>query len=88
MAATLALGLTQTPVAQAAVMEDRVQVTIQHVDNLYDSNKWREALTYLEQHRDTADPELLWRLARLCYKVHCFAYTGWWWSAVATSIVH
>lgn len=69
MAATIALGLTQTQVAQATVVEDRIQGVVQYVDGLYDSNKWKEALTYLEQHKDTNNHELLWRLARLCYKV-------------------
>ncbi len=71
MAATLTLGLAHSSVAQAAMVEDRIQLVIQQVDSLYDSNKWRDALSYLEHHRDTSDPELLWRLARLCYKV-CF----------------
>ncbi len=74
MTATLALGLSQTKVAKATVVEDRVQGVVQHVvqhvDGLYDNNKWKEALTYLEQHRDTNNHELLWRLARLCYKVY------------------
>lgn len=43
--------------------------TIRQVDLLYKSNKMKEALVYLERHSDSNDAEILWRLARLCYKV-------------------
>lgn len=42
---------------------------IQEVDKLYDNNKMKEALTYLERHSESVEAEVLWRLARLCYKV-------------------
>lgn len=41
----------------------------QHADKLYADNKWHEALEYLEQHADTENPDLLWRLMRINYRV-------------------
>ena len=69
MAATVAYGVSQTLVARTASMDDQVETVISHVDKLYDSNKMREAMEYLEKYSETTDPELLWRLARVCYKV-------------------
>lgn len=69
MAATVAYGVSQTLVAKTTSMDDQVETIISHVDNLYDSNKMREAMEYLEKYNETTDPELLWRLARVYYKV-------------------
>jgi len=41
----------------------------QHADKLYADNKWHEALEYLEHHADTENPDLLWRLMRINYRV-------------------
>ena len=42
---------------------------IRIVDELYCSNKMKEALAYLEKYSESEETEILWRLARLCYKV-------------------
>lgn len=54
-----------TPPAQKQPLSD----TIQTVDKMYDENKMKEALTYLERHSESKEAEVLWRLARLCFKV-------------------
>ena len=69
MAASLTFGLSHPQVVKAAVVNDRLEDVLQHADELYEGNKMRETLTYLEQHSDSTDAELLWRLARICYKV-------------------
>lgn len=52
--------------------EQALENTIQEVDRLYDQNKMKEALAYLERCSDSPEAELLWRLARLCYKVSSY----------------
>ena len=42
---------------------------LQHVDRLYEENQMQEALAYLESLAHWEEGEVLWRLARLCYKV-------------------
>lgn len=71
---TLVFGSTplKTLTAAAAAVKPEEQAlknTIQVVDKLYDENKMKEAFTYLERCSDSPEAELLWRLARLCYKV-------------------
>lgn len=61
------LGPTTT--AMTTSLEEQTDKIVTQADQLYDSNRWREALTYLEQYADSTDVEVLWRLARLCYKV-------------------
>ncbi len=39
-------------------------------DQFYECNKMEEALRYLEVFHDSSESEILWRLARLCYKVN------------------
>lgn len=68
-AAAVVYGISQTPLARATTLEDQTKVVVNFVDKLYAENKMREALEYLERFAETDEPELLWRLARLCYKV-------------------
>lgn len=77
MLMTVTFGSTQLKTLKASSPSKKRQVgspppladTIQTVDRLYDSNKMKEALAYLERHSGSTDAEILWRLARLCYKV-------------------
>jgi len=69
MTTSIAIGLAHTKVAKAAVVDDKLQASIQHADALYEENQLTEALNYLEHFNDSEDPEVLWRLARICYKV-------------------
>ena len=46
-----------------------VESTCKHVDQLYEDNEWRKTLEYLQQFSDTEDPELLWRLIRVNYRL-------------------
>jgi len=39
------------------------------VDKLYEANKMEDGLAYLERYSYSDNAEILWRLARLCYKV-------------------
>lgn len=55
--------------AMSTSFEEQTGKIVNQADQLYDSNKWREALNYLEQYAASTDVEVLWRLARLCYKV-------------------
>ena len=41
------------------------------VDQLYDANEMEKALAFLEGYSDSEEAEILWRLARLSYKVCC-----------------
>lgn len=43
--------------------------TLEVADKLYGENKMKEALAYLERCSDSPEAEILWRLARLSYKV-------------------
>jgi hypothetical protein len=59
-----------SPVRSAVKPEEEgVRNTLRVVDRLYEENKMKEALTYLERCSDSPEAEILWRLARLCYKV-------------------
>ena len=49
--------------------DEQTNKIIGQADQLYDSNQWKEALAYLEQYSESTNAEVLWRLARLCYKV-------------------
>lgn len=61
--------------AMTTSVEEQVDKITAEADQLYDSNRWKEALTYLEQYAASTDVEVLWRLARLCYKVsQCDCY--------------
>ena len=55
--------------AMTTSLEDQLEKIVAEADRLYDSNRWREALEYLEQYASSTDVQVLWRLARLCYKV-------------------
>lgn len=69
---TLGFGPVKTLRAAPAALkpeERALQDTLQVVDQLYEENKMKEALTYLERCSDSPEAEILWRLARLCYKV-------------------
>ena len=59
--------------ASAKATEENLAQTIEVVDRLYDANKMEEALVYLEKYSDSTEAEILWRLARLCFKVSCQA---------------
>lgn len=64
--------LKSLKVASCSTLKEEKQTlsqTIQTVDKLYGENKMKEALAYLERNSDNTEPEILWRLARLCYKV-------------------
>ena len=63
------LAVFCSPRAMATSVDQQVDKITAEADQLYDSNRWKEALTYLEQYADSTDVEVLWRLARLCYKV-------------------
>ena len=70
--AALFAALSPTSAAMAAAatsVEEQTEKIIGQADQLYDSNQWKEALAYLEQYADSTNVEVLWRLARLCYKV-------------------
>ena len=58
--------------------EDALADTVRVVDRLYDENKMKEALDYLERHSDSTDAEILWRLARLCFKVSNLSFIFGW----------
>jgi hypothetical protein len=68
-------ALSPTMAAAAAtstttsVEDEQTDKIIGQADQLYDSNQWKEALAYLEQYAESSNVEVLWRLARLCYKV-------------------
>lgn len=70
--AALFAALSPTSAAMAAAassVKEQTEKIIVQADQLYDSNQWKEALAYLEQYADSNNVEILWRLARLCYKV-------------------
>ena len=56
-------------IALADGVRDQLPSIVSHVDVLYEENKWTEALEYLQQFNQLEEAEVLWRLARLCYKV-------------------
>ena len=61
-------------VAASPKPEERgLRDTLEVTDRLYGENKMKEALTYLERCSDSPEADILWRLARLCYKVSVFA---------------
>lgn len=75
---TMGFGTTQLQTLNAASApamkpegrkEDALSDTIRVVDRLYDENKMKDALAYLESHSDSPEAEVLWRLARLYFKV-------------------
>ena len=69
---SVALGSGQLKTLKASsgkVRKPAHSEIIQQVDKLYEENKMKEALAYLEKHSDSTEAEVLWRLARLCYKV-------------------
>ena len=79
MLLAVAFGSTATQIKSLKARKpDGQSITevIQAADRLYDSNKMKEALAYLERHSESKDAEVLWRLARLCYKVSSF-YHVW-----------
>ena len=53
---------------RAVNVQGQLPEVLAHADRLYEENKMPEALAYLQQF-DHQEAELLWRLARLCYKV-------------------
>ncbi len=55
--------------ASAKAAKEDLSQTIEVADRLYDSNKMEEALAYLEKYSESSEAEILWRLARLCFKV-------------------
>lgn len=72
---SVAFGSTQLKTLNAASTpavkpEKRgLRDTLDVVDRLYEENKMKEALAYLERCSDSPEAEILWRLARLCNKV-------------------
>ena len=56
-------------VVTAASEQERLPDVLARADQLYKENKMPEALSYLRQFDTQEEAELLWRLARLCYKV-------------------
>lgn len=82
---TMGFGTTQLQTLNAASAsamkpearkEDALTGTIRVVDTMYDQNKMKEALAYLERHSDSTEAEILWRLARLCFKVSDLSQLG------------
>ena len=63
------LSPTSAAMAASTSVEEQTERITSQADQLYDSNQWKEALAYLEQYADSTNVEVLWRLARLCYKV-------------------
>ena len=55
--------------AMSTSADEQTDKIVGQADQLYEANQWREALTYLEQYAASTSAEVLWRLARLCYKV-------------------
>jgi tetratricopeptide (TPR) repeat protein len=45
-----------------------VSEIVARADELYEANQMREGLSYLKQYAHLDEVEVLWRLARLCYK--------------------
>lgn len=41
---------------------------IKQADDLMAQNKIKEAYDVLNAHKDTENPEILWRFARICYR--------------------
>lgn len=64
-----AMATVKTDTAQAAASHNQLPQILQHADQLYGDNKMQEALAYLETLAHWEEAEVLWRLARLCYKV-------------------
>ena len=56
--------------AKCTSMDEQVPQIVEHADILYDSNRMQEALKYLEHYSESTSAEVLWRLARVCYKVY------------------
>ena len=54
---------------QQKLSQKELKNVLDTVDRLYDANKMEEGLAYLEKYSVTDNAEVLWRLARLCYKV-------------------
>lgn len=54
---------------QNGLSKTDVREIVDTVDRLYDANKMEEGLTFLEKYSDSNEAEILWRLARLAYKV-------------------
>ena len=78
-----ALGATQLKTLQASKgsqteqgssengnAEKDLSQIIRTVDQLYDANEMEKALAFLERYSDSKEAEILWRLARLTYKVY------------------
>ena len=63
------LAVAPAVVAQATTTQNQLPQILQHVDRLYEENQMQEALAYLEPLAHWEEGEVLWRLARLCYKV-------------------
>ena len=74
---SVAFGSSQLKTLKAASVSASTDVkekisiseTIKVADQLYNANKMKEGLVYLEKHSDSTEAEILWRLARFCYKV-------------------
>ena len=70
--ASLALVGVAGGVVQAATTKEQFPWLLKEVDHLYDNDKMREALELLQplgEEGEEEEVEVLWRLARLCYKV-------------------
>ena len=65
----MVMATLSTDVAHAAASHDQLPQILRHVDQLYEDNQMQEALAYLEPLAQREEAEVLWRLARLCYKV-------------------
>ena len=69
----VAYGSSQLKTLNAAsankTAQETLAQTIEVVDRLYDENKMVEALAYLEKFSESTEADILWRLARLCFKV-------------------
>ena len=64
-----------SPSSLASEEKQELSRIIRTVDNLYDEDKMKEALAYLERYSDSTEAEILWRLARLCHKVSLTPHT-------------
>lgn len=58
--------------ARASTVHLQLPTILQQADVLYKEDKMREGLQLLEPHESMGEAEVLWRLARFCYKVGKF----------------
>ena len=78
--ASLALVGVAGGVVQAATTKEQLPWLLKEVDRLHDNDKMSEALELLQplgEEGEGEEVEVLWRLARLCFKVHPSLTCAW-----------